>query len=67
MHKPWAARTGQLLNNEDLCHQMGKIAAETAFRRFDIQRQAQCYLDWYKEIIIREKNKSINNQLRNRV
>ena len=51
-----AARTGQLLNNEDLCHQMGKIAAETAFRRFDIQRQAQCYLDWYKEIIIREKN-----------
>ncbi len=46
-----AARVGQLIDDESLCHRMGARAAESAREHFDLERQADSYLSWYGEVI----------------
>lgn len=46
-----AAAIGRLLSDEVLRGRLGKNAARDARRRFDLQRQVDEYLDWYKTII----------------
>ena len=41
----------QLLSDTDLAQRMGRSAAEAARRQFDLQRQAEAYLGWYKELV----------------
>lgn len=50
-----ARRIVQLLVNDDLRAQMGVAAAETAARLFDLRVQVETYLDWYQQIIERQK------------
>lgn len=50
-----ATRIVQLLMNDALRAQMGAAAAETASRLFDLRVQAATYLDWYQEIIERQR------------
>ena len=46
-----AERLTQLLSDNDLTQRMGRSAAEAARRQFDLQRQAEAYLSWYKELV----------------
>ena len=46
-----ADRIKQLLDHDGLRQQMRQQAAETAQRRFDLERQIHDYLGWYEEII----------------
>lgn len=41
----------KLLTDEDLRERLGRQAAELARVRFDLNRQAEAYLAWYKEIL----------------
>jgi hypothetical protein len=41
--------------NDALRAQMGVTAAETASRLFDLRLQAETYLDWYQQIIERQR------------
>jgi glycosyltransferase involved in cell wall biosynthesis len=50
-----AKRIVQVLMNDALRAQMGVAAAETASRLFDLRLQAETYLDWYQEVIERQK------------
>jgi glycosyltransferase involved in cell wall biosynthesis len=40
----------RLLNDEPMRRKMGDWAAESARRRFDLERQVDDYLDWYREV-----------------
>ena len=54
-----AARVSQVLANQDLRLTLSVQAAESARRRFDLQRQVDAYLDWYRETLMeREGNHS---------
>ena len=46
-----AMRIEMLLTDMDLKCRMGQASAEDASKRFDLNRQADGYLQWYKEII----------------
>jgi glycosyltransferase involved in cell wall biosynthesis len=48
-----AERLTQLLSDNELRGRMGIQAAEAARRRFDLSRQADAYLDWYRELVLR--------------
>ena len=50
-----AGRIVQLLMNDALRAQMGVAAAETAARLFDLRVQAETYLNWYQQIIDRQR------------
>lgn len=41
----------RLLGDRELLEQMGRNAAEDACKRFDLQRHADDYLEWYTEIL----------------
>ncbi|MBW6519283.1 MAG: glycosyltransferase [ANME-2 cluster archaeon] len=45
-----AGRVVELLEDEGLRLRMGEQAADDARKRFDLERQAQEYLDWYEKI-----------------
>ena len=49
--KALAERLTHLLSDNDLTQRMGRSAAEAARRQFDLQRQAEAYLGWYKELM----------------
>jgi glycosyltransferase involved in cell wall biosynthesis len=42
---------GRLLGDDSLRHRLGANAAKDARQRFDLRRQADAYLEWYKEIL----------------
>jgi len=46
-----ADRLTLLLSDNKRRQGMGILAAEAARGRFDLQRQADAYLDWYKELV----------------
>lgn len=46
-----AARVVQLIEDKELRLSMGMKAAEDAKKRFDLQRQAEEYLQWYDKIL----------------
>jgi glycosyltransferase involved in cell wall biosynthesis len=46
-----AERLTQLLSDSGLTQRMGIWAAEAARRHFDLRRQAEAYLGWYKELV----------------
>jgi glycosyltransferase involved in cell wall biosynthesis len=48
-----AQRVQLLFTDEPLCRRLAQRAAETAARRFDLQRQVRDYLTWYEELIAR--------------
>ena len=50
-----AKRIVQVLMNDALRAQMGVAAAETAARLFDLRVQAETYLNWYQQIIDRQR------------
>ena len=52
-----AARIEQILSNNDLYQQMGRAAVDSAQRRFDLERAAEDYLNWYEDIIGRKTEK----------
>jgi glycosyltransferase involved in cell wall biosynthesis len=41
----------RLLNDDPLRRRLGENAATDACQRFDLQRQAETYLDWYEELL----------------
>jgi len=45
-----------LINNQKLHEQMSINARKDAEDRFDLNKQAQKYLDWYKEILCHHKS-----------
>jgi glycosyltransferase involved in cell wall biosynthesis len=45
-----------LLDNPDICQNLGQNAAIDAIRRFDLEKQAEAYFEWYEEIL-REKRR----------
>jgi glycosyltransferase involved in cell wall biosynthesis len=49
-----AERLTQLLSDTELRGRMGIQAAEAARRRFDLSRQADAYLDWYRMLVHRD-------------
>ena len=50
-----------VINQPDaLRERMGRQAAETARRRFDLERQVDEYLGWYEEILERRKAETSN-------
>ena len=49
-----------LLNNSDICQNLGQNAARDAIRRFDLEEHAEAYLEWYKEILM-ERNAKVGN------
>lgn len=51
-----AQRVTELLCDSELRRQMGKRGAETARRRFDLVRQADDYLSWYQDLILRGRS-----------
>ncbi len=55
-----ATKIEQLLNNLEDRRQMGNAAAQDAQRRFDVNRQADAYLAWYREIL--EENRHALSQ-----
>lgn len=48
-----AQRLTQLLSDAELRAQVGGEAARAARERFDLERQADAYLDWYRELVHR--------------
>jgi glycosyltransferase involved in cell wall biosynthesis len=46
-----AAAIEGLLDARELARQLSTNAAADARRRFDVQRQADDYLDWYRQIL----------------
>lgn len=46
-----ATRLVQVLSNDALKQRMGLEAAESARHRFDLQRQIDTYLQWYRQLI----------------
>lgn len=46
-----------LLRNDTLLQQIGQNAARDARQRFDLERQADHYLEWYSEILEHHKTK----------
>jgi glycosyltransferase involved in cell wall biosynthesis len=47
----------QLLDDENLRQRLSQNAAKDAKKRFDLERQVNNYLDWYKELFIPSRNK----------
>jgi glycosyltransferase involved in cell wall biosynthesis len=47
----------QLLDDENLRQRLGQNAAKDAKKRFDLERQVNNYLDWYKELFMPIRNK----------
>jgi glycosyltransferase involved in cell wall biosynthesis len=41
----------KLLRNDSLRRALGQNAAKDAARRFDLVKQANCYLEWYQELV----------------
>jgi glycosyltransferase involved in cell wall biosynthesis len=50
-----AERLTRLLSDAELRARMGAEAAQAARRRFDLNRQADAYLDWYQELVERQR------------
>jgi glycosyltransferase involved in cell wall biosynthesis len=48
----------RLLDDESLRHRLSENAAKDAWRRFDLQRQVNSYLDWYKELLRAHSSRS---------
>jgi glycosyltransferase involved in cell wall biosynthesis len=48
-----AGRALCLLRDEPMRREMGARAAESARRRFDLERQVNAYLEWYREMVDR--------------
>jgi glycosyltransferase involved in cell wall biosynthesis len=46
-----AAGIEQLSRDESLRRLLGQNAAQDAVKRFDLQRQVDEFLDWYREIL----------------
>jgi glycosyltransferase involved in cell wall biosynthesis len=42
----------RLLDDESLRQRLGQNAAKDARKRFDLERQVNNYLDWYKELLM---------------
>jgi glycosyltransferase involved in cell wall biosynthesis len=57
-----ATRIEQLVVDQPLRWRMGEQAAETARRRYDLQRQADEYLGWYQEILSQFPKSAFPNQ-----
>jgi glycosyltransferase involved in cell wall biosynthesis len=51
-----AARIREVLENEELRIKIGQRAAETARRKFGLERMVEGYLSWYEDIVIKEGN-----------
>ncbi len=49
--KAMATRIIQLIEDEEIRQRMGVQAAISAKKRFDLERQANDYLEWYEEIV----------------
>jgi glycosyltransferase involved in cell wall biosynthesis len=47
-----AIEVERLLNDESLRQRLGQNAAKDAQKRFDLERQVNNYLDWYKELLM---------------
>jgi glycosyltransferase involved in cell wall biosynthesis len=54
-----AERLTRLLSDDDLRQRMSVCAAESARRRFDLDRQANSYLEWYDELARQRVPKSV--------
>jgi glycosyltransferase involved in cell wall biosynthesis len=52
-----AIEVERLLNDESLRQRLGRNAAKDAQKRFDLERQVNNYLDWYKELFVAIRNK----------
>jgi glycosyltransferase involved in cell wall biosynthesis len=50
-----AERLTRLLSDAELRARMGAEAAQAARRRFDLNRQADAYLDWYQVLVERHR------------
>jgi glycosyltransferase involved in cell wall biosynthesis len=50
-----AARLSELCRDRDLWRRMSGSAADAALRRFGIERMADEYLDWYREVLERPR------------
>jgi glycosyltransferase involved in cell wall biosynthesis len=48
-----ATRIEQILSNDDLRQKMGQAAVDSARHHFDLQRQVDDYLEWYKSLLTR--------------
>lgn len=55
-------RVLHLLEDVELCNQMGRSAANDAKKRFDHERYVNDYLNWYQEIMISRAVPEINRQ-----
>jgi glycosyltransferase involved in cell wall biosynthesis len=44
---------GQLFNDDLLRRRLGENAAKDALERFDLQKQVDCYLEWYQQLLVR--------------
>lgn len=53
-----AMRIEQLLSDNALRQRFAAAAVESARRRFDLDRQANTYLDWYEELIDRHESRA---------
>ena len=51
-----AERLTRLLSDDHLRQRMGMCALEAARSRFDLQRQASDYLEWYSELVPEAKS-----------
>jgi glycosyltransferase involved in cell wall biosynthesis len=49
-----AAATGALLRDHALCRAIGANAAADAAARFTLQRQVNSYLDWYRQLLLKD-------------
>jgi len=54
-----ATRTEQLLSDDALHQRFAAAAVESACRRFNLDRQANDYLAWYQELIVRNPSRAV--------
>lgn len=54
-----ATRTEQLLSDDALHQRFAAAAGESARRRFDLDRQANDYLEWYQELVVRDLSRTV--------
>jgi glycosyltransferase involved in cell wall biosynthesis len=51
-----------LLDNPNICQKLGQNAARDAIQRFDLEKHAEAYLEWYREILMQRNATVASNQ-----
>jgi glycosyltransferase involved in cell wall biosynthesis len=44
-----------ILSNDELCRRLSENAANSARNRFDVRRQAEAYIAWYRELLAKNR------------